>query len=225
MVRSLYVQVVVAVVIGALLGHLRPSAGIALRPLGEGFIKLVKMLIAPVVFTTVVGGIAKMGDLRKLGRVGWKALVYFEVVTTFALVIGLVVGRMSIRPGAGLHVDAGVAGYTVDRQLHAAAQHLGAVDFLLNIIPDDRRRRVRQGRHPAGAAVSVLFGVGAAPLGRPRAPVVAFIESLSHVLFRIVGIIMRLAPLGALGAMAFTVGKYGARHAGRSLAKLMLRST
>ena len=218
--RSLYLQVVVAVVIGALLGHLRPGAGIALRPLGDGFIKLVKMIIAPVVFTTVVGGIAKIGDLRKLGRLGWKALVYFEVVTTCAMVIGLLVGRV-VRPGAGLHVTMGLLDTKAIASYVAAGKHLGAVDFLLNVIPSTMVEAFTRGDILQVLLISILFGAAATIVGQPAAPVVAFIESIGRVLFSMVGIIMRLAPLGALGAMAFTVGQYGAGTL-VGLAKLML---
>jgi aerobic C4-dicarboxylate transport protein len=219
LVRSLYLQVLVAVVIGALLGHLRPSAGVALRPLGEGFIKLVKMLIAPVVFTTVVGGIAKMGDLRKLGRLGVKALLYFEVVTTCAMLIGLLVGRL-VRPGAGLHISLATLDTKAIATYVAAGKHLGAVDFLLNVIPPTLVEAFAKGEILQVLLISILFGAAAAMVGAPAKPVVAFIESVGHVLFRMVGIIMRLAPLGALGAMAFTVGQYGA-GALLGLAKLM----
>jgi aerobic C4-dicarboxylate transport protein len=206
--RSLYLQVLIAVIVGVVIGQVSPRAGVALRPLGEGFIKLVKMLIAPVVFTTVVGGIAKMGDLRKLGRLGFKALVYFEVVTTCALVIGLIVGRL-VRPGAGLHVaiaaldGKAIAGYV------AASKHLGAVDFLLNVIPATLVDAFAKGDILQVLLVSVLFGAAAAVIGEPAVPVVVFVDAVGHVLFQIVGLIMRLAPLGALGAMAFTVGQYG----------------
>ncbi len=218
--RSLYVQVLVAVVIGAVLGHLRPSVGVALRPLGEGFIKLVKMLIAPIIFATVVVGIAKMGDLRKLGRIGFKAIIYFELVTTCALVIGLVVGKL-VRPGAGLHValtsldSKSVASYVT------ASKHLGAVDFLLNVIPTTLVDAFAKGDILQVLLVSVLFGAAAAIIGDAAAPVVDFIDAAGHVLFRVVGIIMRLAPLGALGAIAFTVGQFGV-GALVGLAKLMV---
>jgi aerobic C4-dicarboxylate transport protein len=217
--RSLYVQVLIAVVIGALLGHLRPSLGVALRPLGEGFIKLVKMLIAPIIFATVVVGIARMGDLRKLGRIGVKAIVYFEVVTTCALVIGLLVGKL-VRPGAGLHVAIASLDSKSIASYVTASKHLGAVDFLLNVIPTTLIDAFAKGDILQVLLVSVLFGAAAAMIGEPAAPVIAFIDAAGHVLFRIVGIIMRLAPLGALGAIAFTVGQFGV-GALVGLAKLM----
>jgi len=220
LLRSLYVQVLLAVVAGALLGHLSPHTGIALRPLGEGFIKLVKMLIVPVVFTTVVSGIAKMGDLRKLGRLGAKALIYFEVVTTCALLIGLLIGKL-VRPGAGLHVSVAsldakaISGYIV------AGKHLGAVDFVLNVIPATLVDAFAKGDILQVLLVSVLFGAAAAMIGEAAAPVVELIDSAGQVFFRIVGLIMRLAPIGALGAMAFTVGQYGVGTL-VGLAKLMI---
>jgi aerobic C4-dicarboxylate transport protein len=220
LIRSLYLQVLVAVVIGSLLGHFSPRAGVALRPLGEGFIKLVKMVIAPVVFTTVVGGIAKMGDLRKLGRLGWKAILYFEVVTCGALVIGLVVGRV-VRPGAGLHVSLASLDTKAIASYVSAGKHLGAVEFLLNVIPSTMVDAFARGEILQVLLVSILFGAAAAIVGDRATPVVHFIASAAHVLFQMVGLIMRLAPLGALGAMAFTVGQYGAGTL-VGLAKLMI---
>jgi aerobic C4-dicarboxylate transport protein len=217
--RSLYVQVLIAVLIGAVLGHLRPGLGVALRPLGEGFIKLVKMLIAPIIFATVVVGIARMGDLRKLGRIGVKAIVYFEVVTTCALVIGLLVGKL-VRPGGGLHVSVASLDSKSIASYVSASKHLGAVDFLLNVIPTTLIDAFAKGDILQVLLVSVLFGAAAAMIGEPAAPVIAFIDAAGHVLFRIVGIIMRLAPLGALGAIAFTVGQFGV-GALVGLAKLM----
>jgi aerobic C4-dicarboxylate transport protein len=217
--RSLYLQVLIAVVIGAVIGHLRPSVGVALRPLGDGFIKLVKMLIAPIIFATVVVGIAKMGDLRKLGRIGLKAIVYFEVVTTCALVIGLLVGKL-VRPGAGLHAAVASLDTKSIATYVTASRHMGAVDFLLNVIPTTLIDAFAKGDILQVLLVSVLFGAAAALVGEAAAPVVAFIDAAGHVLFRMVAIIMRLAPLGALGAMAFTVGQYGV-GALVGLAKLM----
>ena len=220
LLRSLYVQVLLAVVAGALLGHLSPHTGIALRPLGEGFIKLVKMLIVPVVFTTVVSGIAKMGDLRKLGRLGAKALIYFEVVTTCALLIGLLVGKL-VRPGAGLHVSVASLDAKVISGYVTAGKHLGAVDFVLNAIPATLVDAFAKGDILQVLLVSVLFGAAAAMIGDAAAPVVDLIDAAGQVFFRIVGLIMRLAPIGALGAMAFTVGQYGVGTL-VGLAKLMI---
>ncbi len=207
-VHSLYLQVLVAVALGALLGFLNPSLGAAMKPLGDGFIKLVKMLIAPIVFTTVVTGIAKMGDLKRVGRIGLKGIVYFEVLTTFALAIGLLVGKL-VQPGAGMNVDpakldtSAIAGYT------ASGHALSTTDFLLNIIPKDVADAFARGDILQVLLFSILFGVALAAFKERGSLVLRGVEELSHVLFRIVAIIMRLAPLGAFGAMAFTVGKYG----------------
>jgi len=206
--RSLYLQVLVAVALGAALGVLRPELAAAMKPLGDGFIKLVKMLIAPIVFATVVTGIAKMGDLKKVGRVGLKGIVYFELLTTVALAIGLAVASL-IRPGAGMNVDPAtldakaVAAYATEAHAH------GTVDFLLNVIPRDVADAFAKGDILQVLFFSILFGVALAALRERGRPVLAFVDGLSAVLFRIVGIVMRVAPLGAFGAMAFTVGKYG----------------
>jgi aerobic C4-dicarboxylate transport protein len=218
--RSLYLQVLLAVLAGALLGHLRPGAGVALKPLGDGFIKLVKMLIAPVVFTTVVTGIAKMGDLRKLGRLGLKAIVYFELVTTCALMIGLLIGKL-IKPGAGLDVQIGKLDSSAVADYVAAGRHLGVTAFLLNVIPSTLVDAFAKGDILQTLLVSLLFGAAAAALGKRAAPVVDLLEGLGRVLFGMVAIVMRLAPLGALGAMAFTVGQYGVGTL-VGLAKLMI---
>ena len=206
---SLYLQVLVAVALGALLGFLNPSLGAAMKPLGDGFIKLVKMLIAPIVFATVVTGIAKMGDLKRVGRIGLKAIVYFEVLTTFALAIGLLVGKL-VQPGAGMNVDAGGARHQRHRQLHLVRPRPQHHRLPAQRHPQGRRRRLRARRHPPGAALLDPLRRGARGASRRKGPLVLrFVEELSHVLFRIVAIVMRLAPIGAFGAMAFTVGKYG----------------
>jgi aerobic C4-dicarboxylate transport protein len=207
--RSLYLQVFIAVIAGVVLGHLRPSIGIALRPLGDGFIKLVKMLIAPVIFTTVVSGIAKMGDLRKLGRIGLKAIIYFEAVTTLALALGIIVGKL-IRPGAGLNVDPRTLSASAVANYATAGRHLGVTDFLLNTSPTTMGDAFAKGEILQVLLISLLFGAAVAIVGPRAAPVVEFLEGLGHVLFQMVALVMRLAPLGALGAMAFTVGQYGA---------------
>jgi aerobic C4-dicarboxylate transport protein len=211
--------VLIGIAAGILLGFVAPEKGAAMRPLGDGFIKLVKMLIAPIIFATVVVGIARMGDLRKLGRIGVKAIVYFEVVTTCALVIGLLIGKL-VRPGAGLHVAIASLDSKSIASYVSASKHLGAVDFLLNVIPTTLIDAFAKGDILQVLLVSVLFGAAAAIIGEPAAPVVSFIDAAGHVLFRIVGIIMRLAPLGALGAIAFTVGQFGV-GALVGLAKLM----
>ncbi|MBK9061833.1 MAG: dicarboxylate/amino acid:cation symporter [Acidobacteria bacterium] len=206
--RSLYAQVLIAVLLGALLGHFKPALGASLKPLGDAFIKLVKMLIAPIVFTTVVTGIAKMGDLKKVGRVGLKGLVYFEILTTIALAIGLVVGNV-FKPGAGMNVNvasldaSSIAAYT------SSGQHLSTVDFLMNVIPKDVADAFAKGDILQVLLFSMLFGVALAALREKGTFILKVVDDLSKVLFRIVGIVMRVAPIGAFGAMAFTVGKYG----------------
>ncbi|HET9595296.1 MAG TPA: dicarboxylate/amino acid:cation symporter [Anaeromyxobacteraceae bacterium] len=206
--HSLYLQVLIAVVLGALIGWLRPRLGESLRPLGEAFIRLVKMLIAPIIFTTVVTGIAKMGDLKKVGRVGLKSLVYFEVLTTVALAIGLLVGKV-VRPGAGMNVNPAALDAKAIASYTASSQHLSTAEFLMNIIPKDVADAFARGDILQVLFFSVLFGVSIAGLGRAGLPLVDFIDRLQHALFRTVAIVMRVAPLGAFGAMAFTVGKYG----------------
>jgi aerobic C4-dicarboxylate transport protein len=217
--RSLYVQVLVAVALGALLGFLDPGLGAAMKPLGDGFIKLVKMLIAPIVFATVVTGIAKMGDLKRVGRIGLKGIVYFEVLTTFALVIGLIVGKL-VQPGAGMNVDPAALDTKAIAAYTSSGHSLSTTDFLLNVIPKDVADAFARGDILQVLLFSILFGVALAALRPKGSLVLRFVEELSHVLFRIVAIVMRLAPLGAFGAMAFTVGRYGIGSL-LSLGKLM----
>lgn len=222
--RHLYVQVLIAVILGSLLGHFQPETGIALQPLGEAFIKLVKMLIGPIVFAAIVSGIGGMRDLRKVGRVGLKALIYFEILTTLALIIGLLVVNW-IQPGAGIHANAAelaagtnagaVGTYT------AAGEKLSTVDFILNIIPVTFVGAFTTGDILQVLLLAILTGVAAAQLGDKAKPVVDLLEVLLKVLMRIVTILMKLAPLAAFGAMAYTVGKFGLGSLA-SLAKLML---
>jgi aerobic C4-dicarboxylate transport protein len=206
--KSLYLQVITAVIIGVIVGHLFPEFGAKMKPLGDGFIKLVKMLIAPIVFCTVVTGIAKMGDLKKVGRVGLKALVYFEILSTVALFIGLVVGKI-VKPGAAMNVDVATLDAKALASYTAPSAHLSTVDFLMNVIPKDVADAFARGEILQVLFFSVLFGVALAAMRAAGKPVLDFVDGLSHVLFRIVGIVMRVAPLGAFGAMAFTIGKFG----------------
>jgi aerobic C4-dicarboxylate transport protein len=206
--QSLYLQVLTAVALGALLGHFFPDTGASLKPLGDGFIRAVKMLIAPIVFTTVVTGIAKMGDLKKVGRVGFKALVYFEVLSTVALAIGLIVGKV-IAPGAGMNVDptkldtSGIAQYT------DASHRKTTTEFLLNIIPTDVADAFAKGEILQVLFFAILFGIALAALKESGERMLHWLDDALHILFRIVAIVMRFAPIGAFGAMAFTVGKFG----------------
>jgi aerobic C4-dicarboxylate transport protein len=206
--HSLYTQVLVAVALGAILGVVNPALGAAMKPLGDGFIKLVKMLIAPIVFTTVVTGIAKMGDLKRVGRIGLKGIVYFEVLTTFALALGLLVGKV-VRPGVGMNVDPAKLDTSAIASYTSSGHSLSTVDFLLNIIPKDVADAFARGDILQVLLFAILFGVALAAFKAQDSLVLRFIDELSHVLFRIVAIVMRLAPLGAFGAMAFTVGKFG----------------
>jgi aerobic C4-dicarboxylate transport protein len=216
---SLYVQVLVGIALGVLLGWLRPEWGTALKPLGDGFVKLIKMLIAPIVFTTVTVGIAGMKDLKKVGRVGGKAVLYFEIMTTVALLIGLAVAHL-VHPGSGIHASAANMDTTVlDKTLAGARPH-GFVEHLLAIIPHSFASAFVEGDVLQVLLLAVLMGTALAGLGERGAGVVKLFEQLSAGIFAIVGIVMRLAPLGAFGAMAFTIGKYGVGTLG-SLAKLM----
>ncbi len=217
--RNLYFQVLCGIACGVLLGICAPESAAALRPLGDGFIKLVKMLIAPLVFATVVVGIAQMGAMKDVGRIGFRALLYFEVVTTVALVIGLCVVAV-IRPGDGIGIQASDADVKAIASYTSASQHLGTVDFLLNVIPDTIIGGFARGDILQVLLFSVLFGLGLLSLGGKAQGLVTILEQVSKGLFAMVGMIMRLAPIGAFGAMAFTVGKYGA-GALLSLGKLM----
>src|SRR5436309_10270560 len=181
LLHSLYLQVLVAVALGALLGVLNPSLGAAMKPLGDGFIKLVKMLIAPIVFATVVTGIAKMGDLRRVGRSGLKGIVYFEILTTFALALGLLVGEIA-RPGAGMNVDPAALDTSAIAPYTTFGHALNTTDFLLNIIPKDVADAFARGDILQVLLFSILFGVALAAIRPKGALVVRFIDELSHVL-------------------------------------------
>ena len=204
----LYVQVLIAVALGIVLGACFPESGKSLKPLGDGFIKLVKMMIAPIIFCTVVHGVASMRDLKKLGRVGVKTLVYFEVVSTLALLLGLTVVNL-MKPGAGFNIDPQTLdpeiGQTYARKAHA----IDAVAFLLNIIPNTLFDAFVTGDLLQVLLVSALTAFAIAFLGERREPVLRAIDCASHIFFGIMRIVVRVAPLGALGAMAFTVGSYG----------------
>ena len=218
-VRSLYAQVLVAVVIGVLIGVFLPATGESLKPLGDAFIKLVKMMIGPIIFCTVVLGISGMEDMKKVGKTGGLALLYFELVSTVALVIGLVVVNI-VQPGAGVNADpATLDAAAVAQYADKAAPH-GVADFVLNIIPTTIAGAFASGEVLQVLLFSVLFGFALHALGGRGDSLFQLIERFSAVLFKIVGFIMRLAPLGALGAMAFTVGKYGVGTL-LSLGKLM----
>jgi aerobic C4-dicarboxylate transport protein len=206
--KSLFVQVLVAIGAGILLGYLAPQHAVAMRPLGDGFIKLIKMMITPVVFTTVVVGIAQLGAMKDVGRIGFRALVYFEVVSTLALVIGLIVVTV-LKPGRGLTMNAADLDVKAVTAYATASQTLSTTDFLLNIIPNTVVDAFARGEVLQVLLFSVLFGLALLTLGRPVRPLVALLEHVSHALFAIIDMLMRLAPIGAFGGMAFTIGRYG----------------
>jgi aerobic C4-dicarboxylate transport protein len=213
--RSLYFQVLVAIAIGVALGYFWPDTGAQMKPLGDGFIKLIKMIIAPVIFCTVVTGIAGMENMKAVGKTGVLALIYFEVVSTLALVIGLVIVNI-VRPGAGMNVDVATLDAREVETYARAAEQQSITDFLLNVIPTTIFDAFTKGDILQVLLFSLLFGFALHAVGERARPVYDFIDRMSQVLFRIVGFIMRVAPLGAFGAMAFTIGKYGLG----SLAKL-----
>ena len=218
--RHLYLWVLLAIIAGGLVGHFLPETGVALKPLGDGFIALMKMLIGPIIFLTVVIGIAGVADVRKVGRVGVKAILYFEVVSTFALVIGLLVVN-TLKPGAGFNVDpATLDADAVARYANLAAERSGT-QFLLDIIPKTFLDAFTgNGDLLQVLLVGLLFGFALIGLGERGKPVLVLFQDLSKVFFRVMGLIMRLAPIGAGGAMAFTIGRYGVDSLG-PLARLM----
>lgn len=219
--RNLTVQVLVAIALGATIGHVRPAWGVALGPLGDGFIRLIRMVVGPIVFLTIVGGIAGMGDLRKVGRIGLKALIYFEGATTLALALGLIVANV-VRPGDGVVPVAS----TTDRQKADEFAQRGKssgqslADLVLHAIPENVVGAFAAGDLLQILTFAVLFGSAAAALGLKDSPLIHQFETLTAILFRVVAIITTVAPLGAFGAMAFTVGKFGL-HSLVPLAKLM----
>ena len=215
----LYVQVLIGIAGGVLLGALAPEWGAAMRPLGDGFIKLIKMLIAPIVFCTIVAGIGKMADMKGVGSIGLKALIYFEVVSSAALLIGLGVGLV-VRPGSGIHASVATLDPQAVKTYVAESQSLHLVDFLLNVIPTTIAQAFVAGDILQVLLVSVLFGLATLKLGQFASPLLHVIDQLGAVLFGMVGLIVRLAPIGAFGAMAFTIGRYGVATL-FSLAKLM----
>ncbi|MGH8476040.1 MAG: C4-dicarboxylate transporter DctA, partial [Methylococcales bacterium] len=202
--KNLTLQVLTAIAVGVLIGHYWPSTAVAMKPFGEAFIRLVKMVIAPVVFLTLVTGMSSMGDLKKVGRVGLKALIYFEIMTTFALLLGLLVVNL-VRPGDDVKVAA--AGTEVPQT--TVGQPQGAVDFLLNILPDNAVNAFAKGDLLQVVFFAVLFGAALAGMDEHGKPIETLLEKLAQVFFGIIAMVMRVAPLGAFGAMAFTIGKYG----------------
>ena len=217
--KSLYVQVLIAVTIGILLGYFYPALGADMKPLGDGFIKLIKMIIAPIIFCTVVSGIAGMENMKTVGKTGGYALLYFEVVSTIALVFGLVMINV-LEPGVGMNIDPN----TIDtKNLNAytgPGKMQGTVDFLLHVIPTTIVDAFAKGEILQVLLIAIMFGFALHALGEKGRLVFEINDKISHVLFNMVGMIMKLAPIGAFGAMAFTIGKYGVGTL-LSLGKLM----
>jgi aerobic C4-dicarboxylate transport protein len=205
----LWIQVLIAMALGILLGIFRPAIGARMQPFGDAFIRAIRMLIAPIIFCTVVHGIARMTDLARVGRLALKALVYFEVLTTIALAIGLVAVNV-LQPGKGMNVDLAHVDASAVKQYVAQTQHQNVTDFLLNIIPQTMLGAFAEGNILQVLLISVLFGFALTKLGEPGKSAVRMIEVVSRALFAIVGIVMWAAPLGAFGAIAFTVGRFGA---------------
>ncbi len=206
--KSLYFQVIVAIIIGVLLGHFYPETGAAMKPLGDGFIKLIKMIIAPIIFCTIVVGIAGMEDMKKVGKTGGLAILYFEIVSTVALIIGLIVVNVWA-PGAGMNVDPTTLDTKGIAQYAAPGKMQTTTEFLLSIIPTSVVDAFAKGDMLQVLFFSILFGYALHAFGEKGKPVFTFIERLSHVFFGIVNVIMKVAPIGAFGAMAFTIGKHG----------------
>jgi aerobic C4-dicarboxylate transport protein len=206
---ELYIQVLLGIVIGGLIGYFWPQVGASLQPIADGFIKLIKMLLTPIVFGTVVVGIAKMSNIKEVGRIGVKSLVYFEIVSTIALVIGLVVVNV-MRPGVGMNIDASkIDAGSIANYVKAAGGNHGFVQFVLDIIPSTIFDAFTQGIMLQVILISVLMGVAMVQLGERGKPFVAMVDIVLQALFRIVAMVMRLAPLGAGAGVAFTIGKYG----------------
>jgi aerobic C4-dicarboxylate transport protein len=216
--RNLTFQVLVAITLGVILGLVSPDLGKAMKPLGDTFVNLVKMVIAPVIFLTIVLGIANMSDLKKVGRVGGKALLYFEIVTTFALAIGLIIVNVT-RPGDGLDVGHLAKGDV--SKFTAQANEMSFVDFFTHIVPSSAVDAFAKGEILQVVFFALLFGVALASLGTNGKPVTDFLERLSQVFFKIVAIVMKVAPVGAFGAMAYTIGAFGLRSL-LPLGRLML---
>jgi len=217
--QSLYIQVITAIFLGVALGHFYPDTGAALKPLGDGFIKLIKMMIAPIIFCTVVTGIAGMEDMKKVGKTGGLALIYFEVVSTLALGVGLLMINL-LHPGRGMNIDPASLDDKAVAEFAAPGKMQSTTEFIFNIIPNTIVDAFAKGEILQVLLFSVLFGFALHKFGGRGSPVFDFIEKLSQVFFTIVGFIMKLAPIGAFGAMAFTIGKYGVGSL-LSLGKLM----
>ena len=207
--RTLYFQVLTGIALGVALGAFYPALGEQMKPFGDAFIKLIRMMIAPIVFLTVVVGIGNIGDMGKLGRVGLKALLYFEVMSTLALVIGLAVVKVA-QPGAGINANPATLDVKAIQQYTSSGKSVHTVDFLLNIIPDTIAGAFAQGEVLQVLLIAILFGVAIAKLDGGRT-IVRALDQASHACFGVIGLIVKAAPVGAFGAMAFTIGRYGIR--------------
>jgi aerobic C4-dicarboxylate transport protein len=208
LLSSLYIQVLIAISVGIFLGHFYPELGTAMQPLGTAFIKLIKMIIAPIIFCTVVVGIAGMEDMKKVGKTGGYALLYFEIVSTIALIIGLVVINL-VKPGVGMHIDSASLDQQSISKYTAPDQMQSTTDFLLNVIPSSVFDAFARGDMLQVLFFSILFGFALQRLGGRQNLIFGYVEKSSEVLFAIVHMLMKVAPIGAFGAMAFTIGKYG----------------
>lgn len=213
-------QVLVGVAIATILGYVRPATAVAMKPLGDGFIRLITMIISLVIFCTLVTGIAGMEDIKKVGRVGGKALLYFEVVSTLALLFGLVVGNLT-HPGSGFNIDPATLDGGAVAQYAGQAKAQSVADFLAHIIPNTIIDAFAKGDILQVLLVSLLFGFAISMAGRHCKPLIALLDGFTHAVFGVVSILMRFAPIGAFGAMAFTIGKYGLASLG-PLAKLIV---
>ncbi|MCP1455538.1 C4-dicarboxylate transporter DctA [Pseudomonas kilonensis] len=206
---QLYVQVLIGIVIGAAIGYFLPDIGAKLQPFADGFIKLIKMLLAPIIFGTVVVGIAKMGSIKEVGRIGVKALIYFEILSTIALVVGLIVVNI-VKPGVGMNINASALdGSAINKYSQAASEQGGAIDFFLNIIPQTFIGAFSNGVMLQIILLSVLMGIALVQMGETSKPLINTIDLFLQGLFKVVAMVMRLAPIGAGAGMAFTIGKYG----------------
>lgn len=215
--QILYFQVIVAIVVGILLGHFFPNTGEAMKPLGDAFIKIVKMIIAPVIFLTVVTGIAGMSDIKKVGRVAGKAFIYFITFSTLALIVGMIVANV-VQPGAGMNIDPATLNPKKVSDYVIKAKESSVVGFLMNIIPETVVSPLNNGNILQVLFVSILFGISLAMVGEKAQTITDFLQDLSAPVFKMVAILMNLAPIGAFGAMSFTIGKYGIQ----SVSKLFL---
>jgi aerobic C4-dicarboxylate transport protein len=206
--RKLYIQVFIAILLGVLLGHLDPALAVKMKPLGDGFIKLIRMVIGPIIFCTVVGGVAGMGDMKKVGRVGGKALLYFEVVSTFSLILGLAAAHL-FRPGDGFNLDPSKIDTKALAGFASKAHEQNATEFLMHLIPNSFLDAFVTGDVLQVLVVSLLFGAALAALGERGRVVTEFVNGIAQTFFGMVHIIMKVATLGAFGAIAFTIGTYG----------------